>query len=273
MRGNPFGAVIVLLLTLLGGFNAAAVDFPRPGGHVNDFAGVMDASVRENLEGTLAALAAKTGAEVAVAAVPDMGGLDVNTYAAELFKAWGIGSKERNDGVLLLLALKERKTRIEVGYGLEPLITDAKSGMILDGYVLPYFRKGDFGTGLQQGALALAQLIAEDRGAQIEGGAPAAPVSRPRSRNQDALPFPTLVFIAFILLFTLGRARGGCCLFPAGCLLGSMFGGPRHRGPFDPFGGFGGGFGSGGFGGGFGGGGFGGFGGGFSGGGGASRGF
>jgi uncharacterized protein len=258
---------------------AGAVEYPKPQGHVNDFAGVKDPQTRQNLEQTLAQLTEKTGAEVAVVTVPDMGGLDESTYAVELFKEWGIGSKERNDGVLLLLAVKERKVRIEVGYGLEPIITDARSGQILDQYVIPSFRQNDFNTGLNQGALALAGIIAKERGAELDAAVPE-PVPREVQRRPGGsgnLPFPVILFLAIMILVLFGGARGGCCLMPGclpGCLLGSLLGSGRHRrGPFDSFGGgFGGGFGRGGFGG-MGGGGFGGFGGGFSGGGGASRGF
>lgn len=278
MSGKPFFLSLILGLFLLAS-GSAAVEYPKPEGYVNDFAGVMDPQVRSDLEQTLAGLTAKTGAEVAVVTVPDMGGLDESTYAVELFKEWGIGSKERNDGVLLFLAVKERKVRIEVGYGLEPIITDARSGMILDQYVVPHFRKDDFGAGLREGALALARLIAEERGASLEGAEPAPPLPAAPSgrRGSGGIPFPVLVMLALLLLFVFGGARGGCCILPGclpGCLLGSLLGGGRRRGPFDGLGGFGGGFHGGGFGGGSGfGGGFGGFGGGFSGGGGASRGF
>ncbi len=250
-----------------------ALEYPKPQGYVNDFAGVMDQQTRRELEQALAQLAAKTGAEVAVVTVRDMGGLDESTYAVELFKQWGVGSKERNDGVLLLLAVKERKVRIEVGYGLEPVITDARSGRILDQYVIPSFRRNDFNAGLKQGALALAGIIAGERGVELEAAVPE-PVPRDVRRSpvgSEGLPFGVVIFLAIlILLFFRGS---GCGCLP-GCLLGSLLGSGRRRGPFDNFGGgFGGGFGRGGFGGGFGGGGFGGFGGGFSGGGGASRGF
>ncbi len=279
MSVKSFLPVLTLIIGMVAvAAGVSAVEYPKPEGYVNDFAGVMDAQTRQTLEQTLSSLTAKTGAEVAVVTVPDLGGVDVDTYAVELFKLWGIGSREKNDGVLLLLSVEDRQVRIEVGYGLEPVITDARSGMVLDQYVIPNFRRNDFNTGLRDGALALARLIAEERGAELEGELPA-PVPRAETRRNGGsgeLPFPLLIFFAILLLFIFGGARGGCCILPGclpGCLLGSLLGsGHRRRGPFDGFGGFGGGFHGGGFGGG-GGGGFGGFGGGFSGGGGASRGF
>lgn len=270
----------LLLLLLLAVSIAGAVEYPQPKGFVNDFAGVMQPDTVQQLEAVLTDLRNKTGVEEAVVSVKSMDGLDVNTYAVELFKKWGIGSKKNNDGVLLLYAQEERKVRIEVGYGLEGLITDARSGMILDQYVIPAFRQNDFNTGLYQGALAIAQLVAKDRGVTLSAEAPQAPPVRPARSGRPStgcgLPPLTLIIIVLIALFLLTGGRGGCCVLPGclpGCLLGSLLGGGHRRGPFDQFGGMGG---MGGFGGGFGGGsggGFGGFGGGFSGGGGASRGF
>lgn len=268
----------LLLLLLLTVSLARAVEYPQPKGFVNDFAGVMKPDTVQQLEAVLTDLRNKTGVEEAVVTVKNMGGLDVNTYAVELFKTWGIGSKKNNDGVLLLYAQEERKVRIETGYGMEGLITDARSGMILDQYVIPSFKQNDFNTGLYQGALALAQLIAKDRGTTLGAEAPqASPPVTParRTGTGGGLPPLGLIFVVLIVLFLLTSGRGACCLAPGclpGCLLGSLLGGGRHRGPFDNLGGMGG---FGGFGGGFGGGsgGFGGFGGGFSGGGGASRGF
>ncbi len=260
---------------------SGAVEYPRPQGYVNDYAGVIDPGTKQELERTLERLAAETGAEVAVAVVPDMGGLEESLYAVELFQSWGVGSKERNDGVLLLLAMKERRTRIEVGYGLEPIITDARSGQILDRHVIPHFRRNDFNAGIRDGALALAAVIAEERGVRLDLAAPepAPRGAQARPEGSGDIPFPVLVIIALVLLFIFSGARGGGCLAPGclpGCLIGSMLGGGRRRmrGPFNDFGGgFGGGFGRGGFGGGSRGGFGGGFGGGFSGGGGSSRGF
>lgn len=257
----------LLLFFLMVASIAEAVEYPRPAGFVNDFAGVMKPETVNELEAVLTDLTQKTGAEVAVVTVKNIGGLDLNGYAVELFKNWGIGSKEKNDGVLLLLALEERKVRIEVGYGLEPLITDARSGMIRDQYLIPYFKRNDFNTGLRQGALAIAALIAKDRGVTLSAEALRGPVQAPARPGASGRGFPPiqLIVIVLVIFFFLTSGRGGFlsgCL--PGCLLGSMLGGGYRRGPFDSYGGFGGGFGGGG------GGGFGGFGGGFSGGGGAS---
>jgi len=238
---------------------------PEPAGHVNDFAGVLSRQTVERLENVLRILREKTGTEVAVVTVPDMGGLDENTYAVKLVEQWGIGSKEKNDGLLLLVAIKERRLRIEVGYGLEHIVTDASAGQIRDRYLRPYLGRNDYDSGITQGTLAIAALIAEETGADLGGTVPVA--QRPptgRRRTKAIAPLVNL-FVIIIILLVLSGSRGGRGIL-AGMLIGSMLGGGRRR---HYGGGFGGGFG----GGGFGGGGFGGFGGGFSGGGGASGGF
>lgn len=262
--GRVFSTVLAALIIAIS--LAVAAEFPAPVGYVSDFAGVLKPETVRELDDALAALKEKTGAEVAVVTVKTLGRLDVNTYAVRLMKEWGIGSKERNDGVLLLVSTGERKLRIEVGYGLEPLITDAKSGMIRDEYLVPRLRENDYDGGLKAGALAIAALIAKERGADLGAAAPQPPPPEAplrRGRSGGMPPLGVIVF-ALAILFFLSRSRAGCCL--SGFLLGDMLGGGRPGN----YGGFGGGLGGGGFSGGFGGGGFGGFGGGFSGGGGAS---
>ena len=253
--------ITVVLLSLLLCVESEAARFPKPVGHVNDFAGVMDSGTASQLENALRDVKAKTGAEIAVVTVSDMGGIDESTYAVELMKEWGIGSKERNDGILLLAAVKERRLRIEVGYGLEHVITDATAGQIRDRYIVPYLKQNDYNSGLTQGALVVASLIAKDKGVELGGSVPVA--QRPSGRRRSSGGIAPLInlFVIIAIFLILSRSRGGRGLL-MGMLIGGMLGGGRrnHYG-----GGFGGGF--------SGGGGFGGFGGGFSGGGGASGGF
>ena len=252
--------VLILMITLFCVPNIDAVDYPEPGGHVNDFAGVMDSGAKRQLESTLRLVKEQTGAEIAVVTVKNMGGLDVDTYAVELMKKWGVGSKKLDDGVLILVAMEERTWRIEVGYGLEPIITDAEAGQLGSSIMAPYLTKGDYNTGLTQGALYIASAIAEEKGVNLGAANQRQVPGRRRSSNRIAPIVNFIVIMAVIFLFG-GRRFGGGML--TGMLLGSMLGGGRRN------------YGGGGFGGGFGGGGggFGGFGGGFSGGGGASGGF
>ncbi|MFA6472671.1 MAG: TPM domain-containing protein, partial [Candidatus Latescibacterota bacterium] len=222
MALKRYTGVFLALLLLTGAALLSAQNYPSPTGHVNDFAGVMKPETKQQLEGILVDLKQKTSVEVAVVTVKDMGGQELTTYAAGLMKAWGIGSKEKNEGVLLLVALKERKMRIEVGYGMEPLITDARSGMIRDQYILPYLKKNDFDTGLSQGALALVALIAKDKGVELNGAAPAPPPTTKIHRRDGGIPFVQLIVIIFIILVVFSRGGGNSCL--TAFFLGSLFG-------------------------------------------------
>lgn len=227
-------------------------DYPKPESWVSDYAGVIPSSTESKMELWADAVKRETGAEIAVVTIRSLGGMDIESFAADLFRAWGIGERGRDNGVLILLAVQDRKVRIEVGYGLEPILPDGKTGGILDDFVLPDLRNGNYGEGLSKALTAVAGVIAEDAGVQIEGIKQAAHGRQPavRSSRKSSGIFPILIFI-FLMIVTRGR------ILPW-LLLSGMMGGGRG----------GGGFGGGSFGGGFGG-----FGGGMSGGGGASRGF
>ncbi len=224
---------------------------------MGDYAKVISPQYAQGIAAASTELWQKTGAALVVATIPSLEGDTIEDVAVRLFQKWGIGKKGDDRGLLFLVAIKERKMRIEVGYGLEGLITDATAGAIRDQAMVPYLKKNEFGKGLYAGVAAAAQIIAKDQGVSLTG-VPQVKVRQPSSK----LGIIGLFFV-FIVLFVLltslrrGSARG---VLPA-ILLGTMLGG-GYRGH-----GGGGGFG------GFGGGGFGGFGGGMSGGGGVSGGF
>jgi uncharacterized protein len=245
---------------LLPAFLAALLAFPflagaqAPRAYVNDTAGVMDAQTAAKLNGVLADLDAKAKAQVAVLTVKNLGGKDIETYAVETYKKWGVGDKATSRGVLLVVAVEDRKSRIEVGYGLEGILPDGLTGAIQDKYIIPYFKAGDYSTGITQGSLALASVIAEDSGVALSGG------FRARGQGGRRGPAVPLTFgqkiIAAILLFALLVFVIRHPFLAFMILQGLLRGSNRNYG---------------GGGGGFGGGGFGGFGGGSSGGGGSSR--
>jgi len=241
-------ALTTLLFLLFCGTALAAGKFPEPKGYVNDFAGVINPADAAALDAQLSAVEKNTTAQIAVVTVSDLGGYaDVDEYAVELFKAWGIGQKGQDNGVLILVAPSLRKARIEVGYGLEGAITDGTAGEIIRNVMAPYFKAGDYGKGLVAGANAVAEKI------------PPGGVKKPTKRSRGG--FSIILTIIFIILVL------SQFFFPGPRIMG----GRRYYGGGPFIGGFGGGFGGGG-GGGFGGG-FGGFGGGGSGGGGASGGW
>ena len=175
--------------------------------------------------------------------------------AVELFEKWGIGQKGKDEGLLFLLALKERKARIEVGYGLEGIIPDAVARRIYDQAMLPYLKKNKFDLGLGAGVAAAAQIIAKDKGVKLTG----VPDVKVKSTGGGAgviLPFILFIVIFFIVAAMRGRGGrrgGGGGSFLTGMFLGSMMGGGHSSG--GGFSSFGGGGGFGGFGGGMSGGG------------------
>ncbi len=245
----------------------------HPIGYVTDLAGVLGGESKSRLEALCAELEAKAGAQMAIVTVASLEGESVEVYAVDLFKQLGVGSKKDNRGVLLLLAPNERKYRIEIGYGLEPVINDARAGDAGRAMV-PFLRQGDYGRAVEIAAWELAKYIADDSHVSLSGQPP---VARTRTANHDRGYSAFWLILGLLVIFGAlnslssrggrgGRSSGsGLLWFVLGLLAESSreqsSGGWRG-------GGFGGG--SGGW---SGGGGFGGFGGGSSGGGGASGGW
>ena len=231
------------------------------GGYVSDFANKVEPAARQQLELYCARLEQATGVQMALVTVDTLNGAPIEDTANTLFRRWGIGKRGKDEGVLLLLAVNDKKDRIEVGYGLEPILPDGFVGGALRA-MRPFLQQQNYGQGLLAAANEMGSRIAEAKGVRLDTG----PRRRARSApvRSGGIPW-TLIIIGLVVLFSLfsrGGGRGGGGGFLTGMLLGGLLGGGRG-------GGWGGG---GGFGGGDsgGGGGFGGFGGGDSGGGGAS---
>jgi uncharacterized protein len=264
-----FRAAVLLCAALFGAVFTRAEDIKtiHPTGYVTDLAGVIGGDRIAKLEALCTELEQKTGAQMAIVTVRSLDGQSVEYYAVDLFRQLGIGSKKDNRGVLLLVAPSDRKYRIEVGYGLEPVINDARAGDVGRAMV-PFLRQGDYGDAIETAAWQLAKYIADDSKVTLSGQPPATRI-RHSNRGGGIGIFWVIVGL-FILFSILGRSSG---MRPGGgggsgllwFLLGMMANSGGSRGSWGG-GGFGGG--SGGWGGG--GGGFGGFGGGSSGGGGAS---
>jgi uncharacterized protein len=262
-------AFIVLLLALGSFTSAEKITDIRPQGYVTDLAGAIDPGTKAKLETLCAEVQQKTGAQIAVVTVNSLDGETKEDYSADLYKHLGVGSKQDNRGVLLLLAPKERQYRIEVGYGLEPVINDARAGDIGRDMV-PDLRQQDYSGAVLLGTTRIAQLIAAEKGVQLNG-VPAARARAPAMKLPGWIPWLVIVVIFLVIRAIARSSRGGGRGPRSGggsalpwLMMGSALG---NRG-----GSWGGGFGgsSGGFSGGGGGfGGFGGFGGGMSGGGGA----
>ena len=227
--------------------------FPEPKGPVNDFANVIPPAYEQKIRAITLEVLQKTDIPVVVVTMPDIEGHEYNEYATSLYEKWGIGKKGEDKGVLIFVTVKERKMRIETGYGVEGILPDGLCGEIRDQYMVPFLKENNYGEGLLNGTIAVSQVIARHSGIRLTGQVPLKRAPKKRSA------FSFLPLILIIIVMFSSRRRGGSWL-----LLPLLLGG-----------GGGGRYGSGGFGGSFGGfsGGFGGFGGGMSGGGGAGGGF
>jgi uncharacterized protein len=247
--------LFALLLFFAPVTNAAETAFPRPSGAINDFAGVIQDSCKAPMENLARQVLDATGTALVVAAVPTVGDDDPNDYANRLYKAWGIGKKGEDKGVLIFLAVKERQVRIETGYGVEGILPDGLTGEILDKYAVPAFRAGDYGRGLYDTLSEIAVIVARDAGVTLSDAGASRPPPPRRAKEQGKSGLLHYILLIIAAVFLLGT-RQGRAMLPWILMLLMNSGGGRRGG------------GGGGFGGGFGG-----FGGGMSGGGGSSRGF
>ena len=159
---NKLAFLFLFCLALTPVLAADLVKLPAPQGFVNDYAGVLTAAEKQQLLTITDELKRKNGSELGIAIVSTVAPLTPKMYATELFNKWGIGQKGKDNGVLILLAMAERRVEIEVGYGLEGVLNDATCGRILDVYAIPFFKEGKMGQGIVQTAQAIAQLAAKE---------------------------------------------------------------------------------------------------------------
>ncbi len=244
--------VAIILLALPIWLSAEPVSQLRPTDYVNDFAHVLDQTTIAQLDNICQQLDQKAHAQIAVVTINTLDGTDIEGYAVALYKQWGIGSKATDHGVLILLAVQDHKYRIEVGYGLEPILTDGKVG----GFgreAVPLLRQNDYNGAVSLMTSRVADVIAQDAGIELTGDRPQ--FTSPQSAPQRGLSGKQLLILGVILLIIMFTPLRSVLFWILLSGLGGG-GGGGYRG------------GGGGFGGG--GGGFGGFGGGSSGGGGAS---
>jgi uncharacterized protein len=223
---------------LLAGAAEADLHFPALSGRVVDEAGVLSQDTQDKLTALLAEHEQQTGNQVVVVTLKSLQGADISQYGYQLGRAWGIGQKGKNNGALIIVAPNDHKVRVEVGYGLEGTLTDEDSGLIIREAMLPYFKTGDYNSGVLAGTVMVLKAL---------GGNPSNAASLPQPQDQQQ-----------------SDNSGGMPIFLVIFILFMVFG--RFFWPLFFLGGIGGGWGRGG---GFGGGGFGGGGGGFSGGGGS----
>jgi uncharacterized protein len=201
LRGVPFLLCGLFCLPVSRALALNAADLPRPQSWVSDLAGVIDPEAKSELEQFLSQLKEKTNAEVAVVTIPSLEGDSVERLANELFTRWGIGVKGKDNGVLILLAMQERKVRIEVGYGLEGILPDGLCGQIIREQMAPSFKQADYSMGILQGVSAVAGIIAKNAGVTlIRPDAIPAVDFNPTSQNERS-PWAILLVILIVFLF------------------------------------------------------------------------
>lgn len=158
------GLLLVLLILPLA-CTAVSAAVPRPSGqvYVTDLAGVLSDEQERSMSAAADALSKKAeGAQVVVLTVTTLDGKDITEYALEVARDWGIGDKEKNNGVLILLSTGDREVRVEVGYGLEGCLPDGKTGRLIDEYAIPYYAENDFANGTVQLFHAVMNVVCEE---------------------------------------------------------------------------------------------------------------
>ena len=171
-----------------------------PQGNVSDWAGVFTPEQKAALESRIVALRQTNGAQLAVVTLASLHGGEVADFANKLFAQWGIGEKGKDNGVLLLAAIEDRKLRIEVGYGLEGVLNDAKSGRIQDEYVLPRFKEGNYAQGLLDGADVLLKVM---------GGEALPEATASTENNPLAAVIFLIIFAVVFISIVRASIRGG----------------------------------------------------------------
>ena len=191
---------------------AQTLTFPALTGRVVDEAGLLDAADTAALTQALAGLESRTTDQLVIVTLKSLQGTTIEDYGYQLGRRWQIGQKDRDSGVLLIVAATEKKVRIEVGYGLEGTLTDAATKVIIENSILPQFKTGDFPGGIKQGAADIIQALGADAGASPRGRVqnPAAGSQRP---NADTPVWPVIVLglVGVGLLIFCAVARGAAC--------------------------------------------------------------
>jgi uncharacterized protein len=228
---------------------------PQPTSYVSDFAGVMDAASKQNIEDIAAQVSEKAHATIVVVTVKSLDGLDIEDFTTQLEDKWQVGPKGSDKGILMVFAIQDHKRRIEVGYGLEGILNDAKVGDIGRSMV-PLLQQGQYGPAAQYGVQQIADVIATDAGVTITPPAQQQAEYVPHRERRHGNNWVGLIFfVIFLLMIFRGGGRGGGWMwFLLGNMMGGGFGGGGRGFGDGDGGGFGGGGGGGDFGGGFGGG-------------------
>lgn len=231
-----FFLLLFIILTNMTNVAAAAVISPTSDFYVNDNAGILTTTTKQYIMNTNVELQKKTGAQIVVVTVKSLDGMSIEDYANQLFNSWGIGDKNKDNGLLLLCSYGDRKFRVEVGYGLEGKLPDGKTGRIQDEYIIPYLREDKFDEGIKNGYSAFLKEVADEYGVTITGSEEAT-----KQEEIDGV-FGYILFIGFwivwisIMIYGIKHGRGGPFIFFGGG--GGFHGGGFSGGGFSGGGGF-----------------------------------
>lgn len=185
----------------------------KPQGFVNDFAHILPAETVASINQTLSTFNTQTTIQIAVVTIPALNDETIETYAVELFEEWGIGQKGKDNGVLLLVAPNEKKVRIEVGYGLEGVLTDAQSNGIIQKIILPYFRNNDYVSGITNGMSAIMSVV--QREADYSGG---------QESSSANFNWEIFIYIGIFIVFSIVRVLSKTKSWWAGGVIGAVVG-------------------------------------------------
>ena len=164
-----FGLIMLIFTILAFYYTTYAIVSPKSEFYVNDYANVLTTETEDYIINTNIELQNKTKAQIVVVTVNSLDGKTIEEYATELFRKFGIGDKEKNNGVLLLCSTGDRMFRIEVGYGLEGTLTDGKTGRIQDEYIIPYLKNNNYDEGIKNGFSAVLKEICEEYNITVSG--------------------------------------------------------------------------------------------------------
>ncbi len=213
-------SLLVLCLSTIGLLEPKAIVNPTSDFYVNDYANLLSTEVKNYIIETNTKLENATGAQIVVVTIQSLEGESLEEYATELFRSFGIGDKDKNNGVLLLLALEERKFRIEVGYGLEGALPDGKTGRIQDEYIIPYLKENNWDDGIKNGYSKILEVVSEEY--NIDVGAMEAEAAEEQTNTVEIILY--LVIFVIILSFIIRNPHIG--IFWGG----NMFSGHRGSG-------------------------------------------
>ena len=216
-------ALTILLIALPA---VAAPTFPKLSGRVVDEADILSPATEAALTSKLEGLETASGHQLVVVTLPSLQTLEIEDYGYQLGRAWGIGDEKNDDGALLIVAPNERKVRIEVGYGLEGVMTDALSSVIINTAIVPKFKAGDMEGGIVAGTDALVQQLSlpDD---QARANVAAAKTKAQKHRDGPPIPFIIFLVVLWVIIASLRGRRGGGGLASAlpWIILGGMGGG------------------------------------------------